>query len=115
MTAKRLNPKDEVQRVALAKASSFTRGEAVLYRMGNIVHISMHFYNSSNVSTGTALFETIPSELRPPYGYGIPAMMTVESGSVNAYYVTVNANGTITQSLSSTTRAIFASGTYMLA
>ena len=115
MTAIRLNQGSDVERVVLNKASGFTRGECILTRVGKVVHISAHFYNSTDVATNTALFETIPSALRPPFGYAIPAVLVNGGGDFAAYTLTVNANGTVTQGFSGYMRSFFAAGEYQLA
>ena len=86
----------------------------VLTRVGNVVHISGHFFSSSDIAMTTALFETVPSSLRPSYGFAIPGMFTIGDGSVAAYTVVVGADGTVKQGLSAYVRSGFFAGQYLL-
>ena len=108
----RLNP--DVERVVVNKASNITRGELILTRVGKVVHVAGHFYNNTGIAGDAPIYETIPSRLRPQYGYGIPCMLTTTEGNMSGYYVTLAASGTVSQGLSSLTRSGHIAGEYLL-
>lgn len=77
------------------------------------VRIEGYFSSTSNLTSSDILF-VLPEGWRPSTTFGVPAMFTTNTATAS-YYVTVNQNGNVTQTLSSTTRMGFFSGTIDLA
>ena len=79
-----------------------------------MVHISGHFYASANIATGATIFEIIPTNLRPSYGFPIPCVFITSEGNVAGYTVTVNSSGVVNQGLSNLVRSGFLAGQYLI-
>ena len=77
------------------------------------VRLYMYARSSQNIALSDVLF-TIPTEYRPKFNTGIPAINTMDNQYTGAYHVTIQSDGKIKQNLSNSCREVMAVGEYII-